>query len=172
MELFLLIGLLVVALLLIGIILIQQGKGAEMGASFGAGGSNTLFGAPGAGNFLTKSTTILAILFFVIALSISWVKKNSSEEAGIADEAAQLSQAATEEASTEPSVQAIPTESVATEIPTQAVETISTEIPTSDDAKKELEAKATDAKADAEKKLEEAKEKAEEEVKEKTDNDQ
>jgi len=69
---------LVVAIALVGIILIQQGKGAEMGASFGAGGANTVFGAAGSGNALTKTTTILAILFFAIALSISYL--NSTPE--------------------------------------------------------------------------------------------
>lgn len=64
---------LVVAIALVGIILIQQGKGAEMGASFGAGGANTVFGAAGSGNALTKTTTILAILFFGIALAISYL---------------------------------------------------------------------------------------------------
>ena len=64
---------LVVAIALVGIILLQQGKGAEMGASFGAGGANTVFGAAGSGNALTKATTILAILFFGIALSISYL---------------------------------------------------------------------------------------------------
>jgi preprotein translocase subunit SecG len=63
---------LVVSIALIGIILLQQGKGAEMGASFGAGGANTVFGAAGSGNVLTKTTTILAILFFATALSISY----------------------------------------------------------------------------------------------------
>ncbi len=64
----LIVAYLIVALLLIGLVLIQQGKGADMGASFGSGGSNTVFGAPGAGNFLTRSTAILATLFFVISL--------------------------------------------------------------------------------------------------------
>jgi preprotein translocase subunit SecG len=70
---------LVVSIALIGIILLQQGKGAEMGASFGAGGANTVFGAAGSGNVLTKTTTILAILFFATALSISYI--NSEGEA-------------------------------------------------------------------------------------------
>lgn len=69
---------LVVSIALVGIILLQQGKGAEMGASFGAGGANTVFGAAGSGNVLTKTTTILAILFFAIALSISYL--NSEPE--------------------------------------------------------------------------------------------
>ncbi len=72
---------LVVSIALVGIILLQQGKGAEMGASFGAGGANTVFGAAGSGNALTKATTILAILFFGIALSISYI--NSAPEAVI-----------------------------------------------------------------------------------------
>lgn len=63
---------LVVSIALIGIILLQQGKGAEMGASFGAGGANTVFGAAGSGNVLTKTTTVLAIIFFATALSISY----------------------------------------------------------------------------------------------------
>lgn len=59
---------LIVALLLIGLVLIQQGKGADMGASLGGGGSNTVFGSSGSGNFLTRSTAILATLFFLISL--------------------------------------------------------------------------------------------------------
>lgn len=59
---------LIVALMLIGFVLIQQGKGADMGASFGGGGSNTVFGSTGSGNFLTRTTAILATLFFVISL--------------------------------------------------------------------------------------------------------
>lgn len=54
---------LIVALCLIGLVLIQQGKGADMGASFGGGGSNTVFGSGGSGNFLTRSTAVLATLF-------------------------------------------------------------------------------------------------------------
>lgn len=68
---------LVVSIALIGIILLQQGKGAEMGASFGAGGANTVFGAAGSGNVLTKTTTILAILFFATALSISYINSET-----------------------------------------------------------------------------------------------
>ena len=59
---------LLIALLLIGFILLQQGKGADMGASFGSGSSATLFGSSGSGNFMTKATTWLAVGFFVISL--------------------------------------------------------------------------------------------------------
>ncbi|AZQ09639.1 MULTISPECIES: preprotein translocase subunit SecG [Shewanella] len=61
---------LLVALGLIGLVLIQQGKGADMGASFGAGASGTLFGSSGSGNFLTRSTAILAVAFFTLSLII------------------------------------------------------------------------------------------------------
>jgi preprotein translocase subunit SecG len=64
----LLVAYLLIALSLIGLVLIQQGKGADMGASFGSGASNTVFGSSGSGSFLTRSTAILATLFFVISL--------------------------------------------------------------------------------------------------------
>jgi preprotein translocase subunit SecG len=70
----------IVALALIGLILIQQGKGADMGASFGAGASATLFGSSGAGNFLTKTTTILATLFFVISIFLGSITANSVKQ--------------------------------------------------------------------------------------------
>lgn len=56
-----------ISLALIGFVLIQQGKGADMGASFGSGGANTVLGTSG-GNFMTKTTSILATIFFVICL--------------------------------------------------------------------------------------------------------
>lgn len=59
---------LIVAIMLVGFVLVQQSKGADMGASFGSGGSNTVFGSTGSGNFLTRTTAILATLFFVISL--------------------------------------------------------------------------------------------------------
>jgi len=67
---------LIIALCLIGLVLIQQGKGADMGASFGAGASATIFGSGGSGNFLTKSTSILAVGFFVISLLLGNLTAN------------------------------------------------------------------------------------------------
>lgn len=71
---------LVIAIALVGLILIQQGKGADMGASFGAGASATLFGSSGSGNFLTKTTTILATLFFVISIFLGSMTANSVKQ--------------------------------------------------------------------------------------------
>jgi preprotein translocase subunit SecG len=73
------------ALVIIGLILIQQGKGADMGASFGSGASQTLFGSRGSGNALTRSTAILATLFFATSLALSVLAKNKAEHAGAID---------------------------------------------------------------------------------------
>ena len=64
MHTVLLIVHILVAAALIGLILIQQGKGADMGAAFGSGASNTVFGSRGSASFLTRTTAVLAILFF------------------------------------------------------------------------------------------------------------
>ena len=77
----LLVVYLLVAITLVGLVLIQHGKGASMGASFGAGASNTVFGSSGSGNFLTKSTAILAIVFFVISLLLGAITNSRSKPA-------------------------------------------------------------------------------------------
>ena len=66
------------AICVIGLILIQQGKGADMGASFGAGASQTLFGSRGSGNALTRITAIGATIFFATSLALSVLAKNNS----------------------------------------------------------------------------------------------
>ena len=60
------------ALGLIGLVLIQHGKGADAGASFGGGASNSFFGSAGAANFLTRSTAILAAVFMLTSLALAW----------------------------------------------------------------------------------------------------
>ena len=60
----------VIAILIIGFVLIQQGKGAEAGASFGAGASQTVFGSGGSWNFFSKVTALLATLFFVTSVTL------------------------------------------------------------------------------------------------------
>lgn len=75
----LIIAYVLIALALIGLVLIQQGKGADMGASFGAGSSATVFGSGGSGNFLTKMTTWLAIGFFVISLVLGNLTANRTK---------------------------------------------------------------------------------------------
>jgi preprotein translocase subunit SecG len=96
----------VVAVALVGIILMQRGKGADMGAAFGGGASQTVFGSQGSGNFLTRMTTILGILFFVTSFSLAVFAKQRAEVAqfqGIptvqqADQPAQQESAGAEDA--------------------------------------------------------------------------
>lgn len=82
MEQIILIVHVLAAMGIIGLIMIQQGKGADMGASFGAGASQTLFGSSGSGNALTKSTAILATLFFATSFGLAVVAKNKAISAG------------------------------------------------------------------------------------------
>jgi len=63
----------VAALGLVGLVLLQQGKGADMGAAFGSGASQTLFGSRGSANFLTRSTAILGTVFFLSNLGLAWL---------------------------------------------------------------------------------------------------
>jgi len=60
------------AIVMIGLVLVQQGKGADMGAAFGSGGSGSLFGASGSANFLSRSTGVLATVFFVCTLALAY----------------------------------------------------------------------------------------------------
>lgn len=69
---------LLASLALIGLVMLQQGKGADTGASFGAGASQTVFGSQGSGNFLTRSTSWLAVVFFVTSISLAVVAKQKA----------------------------------------------------------------------------------------------
>lgn len=80
MQEFLMIFFVVISVILIGLILLQQGKGADMGASFGAGASGTVFGSSGSGNFLTRATSICATLFLCTALGLGYLASNSVVE--------------------------------------------------------------------------------------------
>ena len=60
------------ALAMIGLILVQHGKGADMGAAFGSGGSGSLFGASGSANFMSRTTAVLATVFFVATLMLAY----------------------------------------------------------------------------------------------------
>jgi preprotein translocase subunit SecG len=63
---------------IIGLILMQQGKGADAGAGFGGGASGSVFGAQGAASFLSRTTAIMATLFFITSLGLAWLNGNKS----------------------------------------------------------------------------------------------
>ena len=72
MQFYLLILHLFSVAVLIALVLIQQGKGADMGAAFGSGSAGSLFGASGSSNFLSKTTAIFALIFFLTSLSLTY----------------------------------------------------------------------------------------------------
>ncbi len=67
------------ALALIGLVLLQQGKGADVGAAFGSGSSGTVFGSSGGANFLTRLTSLFAVLFFVLSFSLAYLAKERTQ---------------------------------------------------------------------------------------------
>ena len=81
-----------VCIFLVAVVLLQRGKGAEIGAVFGSGASSTVFGGRGAGNFLTKLTTGSAIIFMLTSLSLSYIANTQVGETlfeeGIEEESA------------------------------------------------------------------------------------
>lgn len=84
MHSFVLVVHIILAVLMIVLILVQHGKGADAGASFGGGGAATVFGASGSASFLTRLTAILTALFFVTSLSLAvFAKKQTSDAYGL-----------------------------------------------------------------------------------------
>jgi preprotein translocase subunit SecG len=72
----------VIALAIIGLVLLQHGKGADMGSGFGSGASGSLFGATGSANFLSRTTAVLATVFFLTSLGLAYLATNRPKPAG------------------------------------------------------------------------------------------
>ena len=73
---------------IVGLVLLQRGKGADAGAGFGAGASGTVFGARGSANFLSRTTAVLATLFFVSSLGLSYLFSKGPAETSVMDRVA------------------------------------------------------------------------------------
>ncbi|MBI3897858.1 MAG: preprotein translocase subunit SecG [Gammaproteobacteria bacterium] len=71
------------ALGLVTLVLLQQGKGADMGAAFGSGASQTLFGSRGTANFLTRATAVLAVVFFLSNLGLAYLAKGHAQPSSV-----------------------------------------------------------------------------------------
>ena len=101
-----------VGLAVIGLVLLQHGKGADMGAAFGSGASGSLFGASGSANFLSRLTAVLAAIFFMTSLSLSYIASNKPVTSGsVMDAVAPAGNVTT------PVPPSAPTDSRSTEIP-------------------------------------------------------
>lgn len=77
----------VISIAIIALVLMQKGKGADAGASFGSGASGTVFGARGAANFLSRATAVMATLFFVNSLALAYLTTQQSDSTGSVVEA-------------------------------------------------------------------------------------
>lgn len=83
LESILLVLHLLVAVAICGFVLLQHGKGADMGAAFGSGASGSLFGASGSANFLSRTTAILAVVFFASSLGLTWFAATRGAPTGL-----------------------------------------------------------------------------------------
>jgi preprotein translocase subunit SecG len=83
MELLVLIIHVVVAVSIIGLVLLQHGKGADVGAAFGSGASGSVFGASGSANFLSRATAILAVVFFLSSLGLTYLSSRKTDHKGV-----------------------------------------------------------------------------------------
>ncbi len=98
----------IVCIALILTVLLQTGKGADMGAAFGGGGSNTLFGATGATTFLSKMTTAVAIIFMLTSLVLAYMTANRGTTSILSDQPAVEQPAPAAPAATEPAAEPQP----------------------------------------------------------------
>jgi len=73
------------AVVLVGLVLMQHGKGADMGVSFGTGSAGSLFGSSGSANFLSRSTAVAATLFFITSMALTYLYAHPSQPQGVMD---------------------------------------------------------------------------------------
>lgn len=83
METLVLVVHILTALGIVGLVLLQHGKGADVGAAFGSGASGSLFGATGSANFLSRATAVLAVVFFLTSLGLTYFGTRKSGDKGI-----------------------------------------------------------------------------------------
>lgn len=75
----------VTAVVLVALVLLQHGKGADMGAAFGSGSAGSLFGSSGSANFLSRSTAVAATVFFITSLTLTYIYSQPTLESGVMD---------------------------------------------------------------------------------------
>jgi len=121
MQIILVVVHLFLAIGLVGLILIQHGKGADMGAAFGSGASATVFGARGSASFLTRATAAFATLFFVTSMAMAYYAAQGREEDSILDSLQSGEAVKTEQNSEVPAPPAMPTTPAESEVPSAPV---------------------------------------------------
>ena len=88
MEIFVLVLHISVAIGIVGLVLVQHGKGADVGAAFGSGSAGSVFGSAGSANFLSRLTAILAVIFFLTSMGLTWLTNSHGQKQGVMDIAA------------------------------------------------------------------------------------
>lgn len=76
----------ITAIILVALVLMQHGKGADMGASFGSGSAGSLFGATGSANFLSRSTAVAATVFFITSMTLTYLNTRPSTSGGVMEQ--------------------------------------------------------------------------------------
>ena len=85
MEIFIWVIHVIAATVLVGLVLMQHGKGADMGAAFGTGSAGSVFGSSGSANFLSRSTAVATGVFFITSMSLTYIYANPSQPHGVMD---------------------------------------------------------------------------------------
>ena len=86
MEIAILVFHIIAALSIVGLVLLQHGKGADVGAAFGSGSAGSVFGSSGSANFLSRATAILALVFFLTSLALSYLSARGPDAGGVMSE--------------------------------------------------------------------------------------
>ena len=85
MEIFVWVIHVIAATVLVGLVLMQHGKGADMGAAFGTGSAGSVFGSSGSANFLSRSTAVATGIFFITSMSLTYIYAHPSQSQGVMD---------------------------------------------------------------------------------------
>ncbi len=102
MEIFVWVVHILTAVVLIGLVLMQHGKGADMGAAFGSGSAGSLFGASGSANFLSRSTAIAAAIFFATSMTLTYYHGHQGQNLGVMENAGPANASPAQPAGTQP----------------------------------------------------------------------
>jgi preprotein translocase subunit SecG len=108
MSILLIILHVIVCVAIIMIVLLQTGKGADIGAAFGGGSSQTLFGSTGASTFLSKATTVVAVIFMITSLSLAYISGHRKQSSVMTDVKAPVEQKAEQTGGAPPATDSVP----------------------------------------------------------------
>lgn len=111
----------IAAIVMVVMVLLQQGKGADMGAAFGSGSAGSVFGASGSANFMSRTTALIATVFFCTSLGLTYISTNRTEDAGVMSRMGEM-------------IESGETQSAETEVESEQAEASVSEIPEPEDS--------------------------------------